>query len=359
MKKSLASINEHFRKNSADIAAANWHLMRWLSWIYLCCLLVYYWAVAMPQGIALQRTATVAAAAVQVLFIICVLSVKKDRVTPRLSYVYLSLFAALIAAFATFLGTVVFRDDNALLFPLLLIMLVQFYTLPPQMILPLLAGAVIVFLAASFYFKPLEIFSLDILSTVVAQAIALVSYYTAITAKAEEALKRDELQYLSAHDPLTGLLNRAAFTRMFEETVAHMGGTQYALAITDLDKFKTINDIKGHIAGDRILIGVAKAMKESFNAGRDGLTVGRFGGDEFIALLVAENGAEDIRASAQRLFDLVDEVGRQESLPIACSVGVVTSSDTTKGLEALLTYADEALYAAKRKGGRNCEVRTV
>jgi diguanylate cyclase (GGDEF)-like protein len=156
-------------------------------------------------------------------------------------------------------------------------------------------------------------------------------------------------------DPLTGANNRRRFDRDLTAALATTGPTAppVSLAIVDLDHFKRVNDTHGHPAGDALLKAVVAKVQHAVRPG-DG--VYRFGGEEFCVLFTATAApeafevAERVRAAiAAASFD----VGAAERLPATASIGVATTSDTTRPDAAdLLARADAALYAAK-EGGRN------
>lgn len=102
---------------------------------------------------------------------------------------------------------------------------------------------------------------------------------------------RLEYQHQANHDELTGLLNRRAILASIEKEQGRWNryGQSYAVMLLDLDYFKTINDTYGHQAGDRALVNVAKILKESM---REVDRIGRFGGEEFIALLPTSDASE-------------------------------------------------------------------
>jgi diguanylate cyclase (GGDEF)-like protein len=154
-------------------------------------------------------------------------------------------------------------------------------------------------------------------------------------------------------DPLTGANNRRRFDRdltaVLQRTTAN---TPASLAIVDLDHFKRVNDTHGHPAGDALLKAVVATVQQAVRPG-DG--VYRFGGEEFCVLFTATTApealdvAERVRAAiAAQPFD----VGAAEPLPATASIGVATTSATTKDAGDLLARADAALYTAK-EGGRN------
>lgn len=149
-------------------------------------------------------------------------------------------------------------------------------------------------------------------------------------------------------DPLTGLGNRRWMKDIFarEVTRAQRDGQALCLMMIDIDNFKLFNDHYGHIAGDRVLLAVADAL-------RDGLRptdlIARFGGDEFAALLPSLDVAQ-ARHAAERLRQRIVEMSPPSlSTAITISVGVcagVAGDD----VDALVQRADEAMYAAKARG---------
>ena len=145
-----------------------------------------------------------------------------------------------------------------------------------------------------------------------------------------------ELTYRATRDPLTGLENHSAF---HEALQSRTGG--FAVAMMDLDGFKTVNDNAGHLTGDRLLREVAVAMQSAL---RDGDRVYRIGGDEFGAILDGVEGAD-----ACALGERVCAAARAVLEPHGASVSIGITVPT--GDEAATTYldrADRVLYAAKR-----------
>jgi diguanylate cyclase (GGDEF)-like protein len=148
-------------------------------------------------------------------------------------------------------------------------------------------------------------------------------------------------------DPATGLANRRELVRALDEMIE----TKQAgvLLLLDLDHFKRVNDLHGHAAGDRLLLAVAEALKQSAPAGA---CCARTGGDEFAMLFAAEDDAEAervARAIQQCLAAPVFVEGAQ--LQASASIGLARL-DRRDDEEGALRRSDVALYAAKR-GGRN------
>ena len=161
-----------------------------------------------------------------------------------------------------------------------------------------------------------------------------------------------ELATLASFDPLTGLANRRALQLMLDNEVAQMRreGHTSSLVLFDADRFKQINDVHGHPAGDEVLRQLAQLLSQRLR-GSD--LIARWGGEEFLVLLPrtdldgATILAEDLRAAIeQRSFDL-DEV----TLRFTVSAGV-TALDLRHDEPVVVAYreVDEALYQAKEQG---------
>ena len=163
---------------------------------------------------------------------------------------------------------------------------------------------------------------------------------------------RDALQQLATHDALTGLPNRIALTNAISEALVRRGNAdQVGLLFVDLDRFKPVNDLFGHDAGDELLIAVAERLRGLV---RFGDTVGRIGGDEFVVLAPGLGSRSAIEELGRRAEQAVAEpfVLRSGVASISASVGV-SYSDATSTVGSLLAEADQAMYqikAARRSG---------
>jgi len=157
-----------------------------------------------------------------------------------------------------------------------------------------------------------------------------------------------ELSHKARHDPLTDLLNHAAFTRELELELerAKRYGSSVTLVFFDLDDFKEINDTYGHAAGDHALRRVAQLLRGEL---RQSDLAGRMGGDEFAALLV-ESDPKTGDIFLGRLRARLDELGVSGELmvPLAISAGVSRQPDDGDDAQALFEVADTRLYEAKR-----------
>ena len=147
-------------------------------------------------------------------------------------------------------------------------------------------------------------------------------------------------------DPLTGLGNRQALEEALEKMLAMLAryGTQFSLAIIDVDQLKSINDEQGHAHGDRVLQSIARTLEDHV---RDTDTVVRYGGEEFVVLL-PETEVHGACEFAQRIRGAVEQAA---DVPVTVTTGVARALDGDTS-RTLLSRADSALYCAK-SAGRN------
>ena len=179
--------------------------------------------------------------------------------------------------------------------------------------------------------------------------------------------KSRRLEVLSNTDTLTELPNRAAFQTFLQMQMMELsavpdqgrgreeaGNGHFTLLFIDLDHFKSINDEKGHEVGDQLLRAVAERLRKNV---RDDDLVARLGGDEFVVMLLGALSAEDVAAVANKMITLLSQPFRLKhgTVHIGSSIGSARFPlDATEG-EALLRYADMAMYQAKAQG-RNCYI---
>lgn len=167
----------------------------------------------------------------------------------------------------------------------------------------------------------------------------------------------DKIYKLATTDPLTGLHTRDYFFKEFAQLVNHCDryGRPMSVVMIDLDDFKSVNDTHGHIAGDRVLEAVGKLLLEVL---RNEDVAGRYGGEEFIALM-PETAADAAQFPAERFGKLLARhtiaIPNGPKLHVTASIGIAGFPEHGKTMDVLVEAADKALYAAK-KAGKNCVV---
>lgn len=185
-----------------------------------------------------------------------------------------------------------------------------------------------------------------------AEALANQTAQAIQRARFEEAFRRAAL-----HDELTGLPSRRLLEELLTQKLA-VDAALPAVMFIDLDGFKRVNDTLGHSAGDVLLTQVGQRLA---GVVRDGDIVGRFGGDEFIAVAQVHDAAE-AAAIAERIRAAFDApfVGIDETLRVTASIGVaIANTGDDPVLERLLRTADQTMYAAKLAGGNQVAIAPV
>lgn len=170
--------------------------------------------------------------------------------------------------------------------------------------------------------------------------------------KAQERLMHD-LKFQAAHDPLTGLVNRREFENRLNRLLLTMQATthevDHALFYIDLDQFKVVNDMCGHLAGDELLKQLTKSIAENVRQ-RD--TFARMGGDEFAIL--TENCTLDqaytLAESVRETVEYFKFYWGNQVFKLSASIGIVRITPSQTDLAELLKWADQACYMAKSNG---------
>lgn len=167
----------------------------------------------------------------------------------------------------------------------------------------------------------------------------------------------EKISHMAYHDPLTGLANRRLLTEYLDKELTYnlKSNKEYGtIMLIDLDGFKAVNDVHGHLAGDFLLVEVAKRLT---SITRNSDLVSRIGGDEFV-ILVKEFDI-DIKVTqdkssifAQKILDeiLKPIIYKNETLNINASIGIRIFNSVQIGFESLLREADTAMYESKKSG---------
>jgi diguanylate cyclase (GGDEF)-like protein len=165
----------------------------------------------------------------------------------------------------------------------------------------------------------------------------------------ENARLYEETKRFSLHDPLTGLANRRYIDIVLERNFAAAKRFKkpFSIIMADIDHFKNYNDTYGHIAGDKILVSVARTLEKET---REVDLIARYGGEEFLILLSEADTAKARNVAEQKRKAVEEAAG------ITISLGVASYSDNIKIAEELIKNADKALYQAKQNGRSRVEV---
>ena len=167
----------------------------------------------------------------------------------------------------------------------------------------------------------------------------------------QRSLLHKQLRAAARIDAKTGLLNAAAWQREADAELnrALRADDSLALLLIDIDHFKRVNDTCGHLTGDLVLAGLSAALRQQVH---DADLVGRFGGEEFVALLPGATVAEACHV-AERMRTRVSEVAvpvEENTVSVTVSIGIAMLRTDGRDLFELLAAADLALYRAKESG---------
>ena len=161
--------------------------------------------------------------------------------------------------------------------------------------------------------------------------------------------RRQDFEFESTHDSLTGLANRSLLNELLPKAIANAKRKNLHLAICylDLDAFKPINDLHGHVAGDEVLKAVSKRMLKCV---REIDVVARIGGDEFVILLTGLESSKTYQAVCSRLRTSITQPVQfgDKSLSVGVSIGVSLFPQDGENMDLLTSLADQRMYEDKR-----------
>lgn len=168
----------------------------------------------------------------------------------------------------------------------------------------------------------------------------------------ERKKSEEKIKYLANYDALTDIPNRGFLMQQFNKTLelAKRTKSNFAVMLFDVDKFKLVNDIHGHNAGDEVLKKVAKRLKEAV---RTTDIFGRLGGDEFLVIQPFINDKDDPLMLANRILDYVAKPIKWNNvnLDVHISIGISIYPEDSDNTQGLIHNADSAMYSIKQKGG--------
>jgi len=164
--------------------------------------------------------------------------------------------------------------------------------------------------------------------------------------KAAEA----KVSRMAMHDPLTGLPNRRYAEQAIAEALPKATHDPFAVLLVDLNRYRSVNDLHGHVTGDLLLLEAGKRLE---NAAGESAFVGRLGSDEFIILLRGAMGGDGLYHRVQRISQVFDDsfLLGGISLHIGASIGITLVNDHKADRRTVLTHADAALSRCKERAG--------
>ena len=168
----------------------------------------------------------------------------------------------------------------------------------------------------------------------------------------------EELRFRATHDTLTGISNRAAILEVLrrEQFRQQRESGSFGIILADIDHFKEVNDVHGHLSGDAVLQEVANVMQASV---RPYDVVGRYGGEEFL-IVVPHSDASSALVVAERIRKAIASKiisGTKGKIQVTASFGVAVLCEANRvETQQLLQTADDALYRAKQNGRNRCEL---
>lgn len=173
----------------------------------------------------------------------------------------------------------------------------------------------------------------------------------------EDKQEEETLRVEARTDPLTGLLNRDALRIEIETRLADPCRSSLALLYIDLDRFKVVNDVLGHAAGDRLLASAARRIRRA--VGTEGL-IARFGGDEFLVVCSIDDDPARPARLADRILEIFADAFRMdgEEFAVTASIGIAQSPQDGDRAQQLIKSADVAMYASKRRGRNSRQMFT-
>ena len=236
-----------------------------------------------------------------------------------------------------------------------MIIFVVVFTDIPWHLFIISGSASVLLLIFSAVSKPLNIFLVDVMNVIVFNLIALYLCPYMMQIKFADILTRRKIENERDIDALTHLYHKDVVRHTVNETLALSAFHDCALMFLDVDNFKHFNDTFGHAAGDAILKYIADSIRQGCP---DIATIGRYGGDEFIAFIPEIDDVQQVRDIAQKILDLV--TNRERCLRItdvpdcpSLSIGIAIYPKAGHSYNELVQAADKILYEVKNHGKNN------
>ncbi len=267
------------------------------------------------------------------------------------------LFSIVLLTFSILLDTVGTPGGPGTFLPMMLIAIPALFTLPFRISYALILLAEFLYIATVFIYKNNVLGQYDIFRSVVALMFSIVIANIIMSLKVRDYSIQTKYKQQSMTDGLTNILNKEASFEAFRKYLqTYNPHVTCTLIIMDLDNFKTLNDTRGHAAGDNVLQKVGVLLLETF---RHIDIVGRFGGDEFVVLMKGSDSFDIVKEKISAMQQHLRQIGQEEAdLQMSASFGVVLVTDQEVESHSLFLQAVAALYDAKRKGRATYVMKT-
>ena len=266
------------------------------------------------------------------------------------------LLSIILLTFSVLLDTIGSAGAPAIFVPMMYVIVPVVFTLPFHISYGMIAITEIAYAFMLSTYKNNMTGRYDLFGSIVALACSLIIANIITMLRVRDYMLQAEYKYRSMTDGLTNILNKEAiFDALRKYFQAYNPHTICALIIMDLDNFKTLNDTKGHAAGDVLLKEIGRLLTETF---RRLDIIGRFGGDEFVILLKGTADPLLIRNKYTMIQERLKQLTQEQlDIPVTASFGSVYAEDQTVDAHLLFQQADTALYEAKREKKSSCVIK--
>ena len=355
---SLQNIDTYFRQGKKEIAEKNKRLLHLTSRITFSYLLLFFLITpAIFPGWHITIFYWVFLFADLFFFVLDIIFDHLPSVSAGVVTTTCILYYAVILVCCILIDVIPLPQTVSTFFPIIMVVLPCVFILPFSAMLPLQLSTEIFFCLLSVFRLDNPIAKANIFHSLAGFVASLVVACTVMDLRANDNNAKYDYMRKSMFDSLTRILNRSECESQIRSyLMMNMPKAKCAMMILDVDKFKQINDQKGHQAGDEILRSIGAVLRSRF---RSSDIVGRLGGDEFLVFLRGNLEDRSIIQIATQTESLI--MGLSDDFPgilIACSIGIAKSSGNSD-FDELYRAADQAMYESKRRGPGNYTIRRI
>jgi diguanylate cyclase (GGDEF)-like protein len=330
----------YFRENAEVNALHNWHLLLPMSVIYLVILDIFFFVVCPLIPIPICLPCMISFLGFHILLTAFIILFHKKKIPVWIVQTVITVFGFEILTYAGYLELSEFPQMPTFLFPLCLCLMTQIYTRSPAYRMTEIIFPFSLYLFFSFHLKTPSLFKMDLFILCIALIISALAVFTQTLYMIQNDKNKRTLQKLCELDSMTGINNKAAFQCQAEEYLDSTERENCALAICDLDNFKTVNDTYGHRIGDEVLQAFSRQIHDLAD-NDDQIIAGRFGGDEFV-LFFKQLSKEEVVQKLQCLHDI-----EGFKFEVTCSIGAAYSANRKSNMVQMFDCADQHLYGIK------------